>query len=119
LSTPKTILIVEDHEDLLLLYKISLRSEAYRILTATTVAAALASLQDEVVHCVLADIGLPDGDGFDLLRSIKELYPSLPVVFMTAARNWTREDAIAAGAIDLFNKPLPVGEVKALLHKIL
>lgn len=66
------ILLIEDEEILLNAMRDYLESQEYNVTTAST----LKEVRTESVHknydCVILDIGLPDGDGFDALKILKE-----------------------------------------------
>lgn len=63
-----TILIVENHPDTLRYMQIYLAKTGYRILTASTMQEGLQRLREEPCDILVSDIGLPDGDGWQLLR---------------------------------------------------
>ena len=73
-------------------------------------------MREERFSLVLLDVNLPDGNGFDLCREIKELRPELPVIFLTA--NDLEEDVLSGfdmGAEDYVTKPF---NMKILLRRI-
>lgn len=103
-----TILIIEDEDDLRLLLRLMLRSEAYEILEAATGAEA-AELWSSA-DLVLLDIRLPDIDGLDLLRSLPDT--GAPVIAMSAhAGRDIRAAAIEAGCIAYLTKPFAATEL--------
>jgi CheY-like chemotaxis protein len=72
-SSPLRVLLVEDHADTARLLARLLRSSAYAVTVADSVAAALDELVDPAAFDVLvSDIGLPDGSGWELLRRLRE-----------------------------------------------
>ncbi len=81
----RTILVVDDEENIRRLYADELAEAGYRVLTAATWEEARAQLERERPDLVTLDIRLGDGpDGIEALRRIKELHPGLPVVLVTA-----------------------------------
>ena len=95
------ILIVEDKPSLRALLRRLL--SAHTVEEADTVAAALAA--DEV-DLVLSDVRLPDGDGFEVLRQIRQRAPQTEVIMMTAyAEIESAVRAVKAGAYDYLQKP--------------
>lgn len=88
----KKILVVEDEESLLKLESILLTSKGYEVQGVTTGQAALDAIAEETPDLVLLDIMLPEMDGFEVCRRIKEnpRTKDLPVVMLTAKKS--RED---------------------------
>ena len=99
------ILIIDDEEQLRKLLGRLLALEGYTILEAGTVKAALRLLEREEVHVVLSDVKLPDGNGVELTQSLKQKYPDVEVIVLTAFGNI--EDGVQAiknGAFDYITK---------------
>ena len=89
----KTILCVDDNEQLLSMRKIMLETRGYRVVTATTAAEALDKFQAGGVDLVLSDLIMPDCDGRQLVRQIKNLSPSTPAILFSGKVNvFTHED---------------------------
>ncbi|MBV8199587.1 MAG: response regulator [Acidobacteria bacterium] len=76
-SRPLDVLVVEDHADTAEALATLLRSCWHRVTVARTVAAALAAAEDFVPDLVVSDLGLPDGDGDDLMRALAKRHPGL------------------------------------------
>jgi len=72
--------------------------------SATTVAEGMELANSSTFDLFILDIQLPDGNGFDLLSDLRKLHPETPAVFITAATDISKEDAIRAGALDLIQK---------------
>src|SRR2546423_785434 len=66
------ILLVEDHEDTSKVTARLLKLEGYAVRTARTAALARQACEEESFDLVICDIGLPDGNGHDLMREIRE-----------------------------------------------
>ncbi len=114
-----TILIVDDEVDLLsgLQRTIAMEMDC-RVLLAENGSQALASLRNDSVDLVLADIRMPGMDGMELLQAVRGLDPTITVLIMTAYG--TIERAVAAikqGAYDFIKKPLDEGRLLHLLRK--
>ena len=105
----KTILCVEDNEQVLSLRKFMLETRGYRVLAMTTAAAALEHLEGAMpgsIDLLLADLMMPGMDGNELVRRAKQLHPSLPTMLVSGmVSNFDR-----AGAADAF---LPKGACTA------
>lgn len=110
------ILIVEDDLALCEALCDTLEIEGYRVISAKTGIEALAVLQKHAVGLVVSDVQMPGMDGLQLLQNLKQKYPELPVLLMTAYGSIPRAvEAMQAGAIDYLIKPF---EAKVLLDKV-
>jgi DNA-binding NtrC family response regulator len=83
--TPRTVLVVDDENDILILVKLMLETHGYRALLAYGALDALQLLgQDNLkVDLLLTDVLMPGMDGTDLARIARELRPGLPILFMS------------------------------------
>ena len=82
----KTILCVEDNEQVLSVRKFLLETRGYRVLGMTTAAEALEYLQEVAqgsVDLLLADLILPQMDGNELIRRAKQVHPGLPTLLVS------------------------------------
>jgi DNA-binding response OmpR family regulator len=106
------ILIVEDDDLIATGLARALRSAGHEPVVAGTVAAAreLAGGAD----LVLCDLGLPDGDGLDLIADIAAARPGVPVIALTArAEEGDVVAGLASGAVDYVTKPFRLAELQA------
>lgn len=78
------ILVVDDDEHILRLYKDELSEEGYEVVLAANGKEALELFHQEDPDLVTLDIRLPDIDGIQLLRQMKEKKPRLPIIMSTA-----------------------------------
>ncbi len=78
------ILVVDDDEHILRLYKDELSEEGYEVVLAANGQEALELFHKEDPDLVTLDIRLPDIDGIQLLRQMKEKKPRLPIIMSTA-----------------------------------
>ncbi len=83
ISVDKTILIVDDEENMLSLTSSVLKDAGYNILTATSSSEALELLASFDIDLVLTDIIMPEMDGFELATRISELYPDILIQFVS------------------------------------
>jgi two-component system response regulator AtoC len=114
-----TILVVDDESLLRWSLREQLTKEGYDVLEAGSASAAYDQLRGDV-DLVLLDFKLPDGNGIDILRRIKEQSPDILVILMTAFS--TVENAVEAmklGAYHYVNKPFNLDEVVLLVEKAL
>ncbi len=105
---PQKILVVDDNEmNLYLLGKI-LELESYQVTMAHTGKEALQSASEKMPDLALLDVMMPDINGYDLCRKIRRLPngEEIPIVMLTAMNSeMEREQAIEAGATDVWSKP--------------
>lgn len=102
----KTILIVEDDDDLREALCDSLELDGFTVVTAANGNDALQAMDREDVAVVVSDVQMEPMDGIDLLRRIKAMYPEVPVVLMTAYGTIQRAvDAMRVGANYYLVKP--------------
>jgi diguanylate cyclase (GGDEF)-like protein len=114
-------LLVVDDDDALLATICGLLTElGHTCVAAATADAALALLEQDQVDVMLADIRMPDTDGFGLLRQAKARWPELDVIMMTAYdMEHSYIDVIEAGASDFLAKPFRPDELQAKIQRIL
>ena len=113
-----SVLIVEDNQDLVMGLQDLLHHDGYAVTAAGTVAAALKLIQAHRFNAILLDLGLPDGDGLDVLKESQRLDPSLPVVIVTAHISSDRTvGSLAQGAYAYLTKPYDREELRHTLRR--
>jgi DNA-binding NtrC family response regulator len=114
-----TILVVDDEQLIRWSLKDRLSEQGYRIIEADSAASAIAR-SEEGVDLVLLDYKLPDGDGLQVLRALKERDPDVLVILLTAFSSIeTAVEAMKQGAYHFANKPFNVDEIALLVEKAL
>lgn len=107
-----TILIVEDDQSLNQGLSRALRAEGREILACPNLRTARQQLSQ--ASLVLLDVNLPDGNGVDFLREVKETFPETPVILLTANdTDLDIVDGLEQGADDYITKPFSPAEVLA------
>jgi len=102
----KVISIVEDEKDLNELVKRYLEKEGYDVRSYLTYDEAQLHTGDNDVALWVLDIMLGDKSGFDLIEEIRRLYPTLPVIFMSARdKEFDRIIGLEKGSDDYITKP--------------
>jgi DNA-binding NtrC family response regulator len=114
------ILVVDDDEVMRQTLSDVLKKRGYAVSTADTGAQALSAVKDQLFDLILLDIRLPDMDGLDVLKSIKEVESDLMVIVMTAYSDVQNAVmAMKTGAYDYIDKPFELEELKILIKKAL
>lgn len=112
------ILIVDDDPDICRALMDFLEHEGYHVSAVATGKDAMSQVRQRRYEAVILDIGLPDVDGFTVLRTFQEVDPKLPVIILTAYT--TPEKTIATlmhGAFAYLTKPYNRDELKATLSR--
>ncbi|MEJ5364019.1 MAG: sigma-54 dependent transcriptional regulator [Desulfosoma sp.] len=116
--TPMRVLVIDDEASIRKLAERELAAPHRHIATAESAVAALAMADRETFDVIVADIRLPDGDGLDLLNSLKEKLPDAEVIMITGYG--TVESALKAmkmGAYDYITKPFNLERLDVVLDK--
>jgi two-component system response regulator AtoC len=114
-----TVLVVDDESLIRFALAERLTDEGYRVIEADTAAGALAK-SEEGVDLVLLDYKLPDGDGIEVLKRLKERDPDALVILLTAHVSVDLAvEAMKQGAYHYANKPFNLDEVVLLVDKAL
>jgi two-component system KDP operon response regulator KdpE len=111
-----SVLVVEDEPHMRRFLRASLTSNGYRVLEAETVAEAGLVATSHNPELYLVDLGLPDGDGVDLTKSLRA-WTAAPVIVLSArGRELDKVAALDAGADDYLTKPFGIGELLARMR---
>ena len=112
-------LVIDDEAAILRFLKPALEANNYDMTSAGTVAEGLKRIAAEAPDIVLLDLGLPDGDGKDVIRRARE-WSDLPIIVLSAReREIEKIEALDLGADDYVNKPFNVGELLARMRTAL
>ncbi|MFE9656877.1 response regulator transcription factor [Micromonospora sp. NPDC006431] len=117
---PVRVLVVDDEPTLTDLLAMALRYEGWEVSTAGNGTAAITTARHVKPDVVVLDVMLPDLDGFQVLRRLREETPSVPVLFLTA-RDAVEERiaGLTVGGDDYVTKPFSLEEVIARLRALL
>jgi two-component system KDP operon response regulator KdpE len=108
-----TILIVEDEPDIRRFLCASLGVEGYRVVESATGRRGSIDAGTHKPDLAIVDLGLPDIDGIEVIRRIRE-WSSMPIVVLSArVQERSKIEALDAGADDYVTKPFGVGELLA------
>ncbi|MFO7915802.1 MAG: sigma-54 dependent transcriptional regulator [Candidatus Krumholzibacteriales bacterium] len=110
---PRKILIVDDEQTIRWSLGESLKNEGYIVEDQENGKKGLKSFKDDPADLAILDLKLPDTNGMELLKEIKEIDPSVPVIMMTAyGEIETAVEAIKCGAYDFLLKPFQIPKMK-------
>lgn len=120
-ETPALILVVDDEPRMIRFIRMNLELEGYRVADASNGLETLEQVRDQLPDLVLLDVMMPELDGFETLRMLREI-STVPVIMLTAK---TDEDAkikgLELGADDYITKPFSprelVSRVRAVLRR--
>lgn len=114
------ILIVDDEQSYRQLLTLVFESDGHSIRTASNGREAVAQVNREAPDVIISDVRMPDMDGIEMLRTVRETHQDLGVVFMTAhASVESAREAFKLGADDFITKPFDVEELKLIVKKTL
>jgi two-component system KDP operon response regulator KdpE len=118
-KTKELILVVDDDIRMLRMMKHMLELEDFEVLTADGGEAALKSFDKDTPALVLLDIMMPDMDGYEVCRRIRE-FSQVPIIFVTArGEDKEKVEGLNIGADDYVTKPFSAGELAARLRAML
>jgi DNA-binding response OmpR family regulator len=114
------IMMIEDDQDLVAMCDAYLTRAGFQVATAAAASSALTCLAQQAFDLVVLDLGLPDGDGLDLLRTLRQGDTMLPVIVVTGrGEEADRVVGLELGADDYLVKPFFVRELVARIRAVL
>ncbi|MBP3983361.1 response regulator transcription factor [Pseudoxanthomonas helianthi] len=118
-TTPARVLVIDDEPQIRRFLDISLRAQGYEVALAATGREGLESAAAQGADLVVLDIGLPDIDGHEVLRELRQWTP-VPVIMLTVrAGEAEKVAALDAGANDYVTKPFGTQELMARIRALL
>jgi two-component system KDP operon response regulator KdpE len=120
MSTSTTrVLVVDDEPQILRFLRTSLGANGFEIIEAENGADALKHAASDAPEIIVLDLGLPDMDGKEVIRNLRE-WSEIPIIVLSArAREAEKIEALDLGADDYVNKPFGIGELLARLRAAL
>lgn len=111
------ILLIEDDSNLALGLKYSLKEEGFEVIHAENINNGKENFQNQTSDLILLDIMLPDGNGYEFCKWVRERDKDIPIIFLTAIEN---EESVVKGfglgADDYVIKPFRVNELVARIR---
>ncbi len=120
MTTPKLpaarILVIDDDRAVVRLLVVRLEEEGYTVLSAATSDEGLKLVTVFTPDLVLLDMGLPDMSGLEVLKRIRVINPTLPVIVVTGNTDPQRaREALELGAVAYIDKPFDVPYLKRVV----
>ena len=113
-TAPVRVLVVDDEPAILRFLRAGLGSQGYLVAEAVTGQAALDAVRQRRADLMVLDLGLPDIDGLDVIRRVREAGAMLPIIVLTSRENETAKvTALDLGADDYVTKPFGMDELLA------
>lgn len=110
------VLVVEDDREIRAMMQSSLSVEGFDVQTAVSLSEARALLQHAPPDVIVLDLGLPDGDGVELVQQVRQ-QQTLPIIIVSARHQEAQKiRMLDAGADDYLVKPFSVGELLARIR---
>ena len=111
-AAPK-VLLIEDEKQIRRFVRAALEDEGCQVIEAETMAQGLIEAGSRKPDLLVLDLGLPDGNGVDLIRDLRG-WSDVPILILSArSQENDKIDALDAGADDYLTKPFAVGELRA------
>lgn len=124
-ATKYKILLVDDEPDIIEFLSYNLKKEGYEILSASNGKEAIEIARKEIPHLIVLDVMMPDMDGIETCREIREIkgLKDVLIAFLTArSEDYTQIAGFEVGADDYITKPIKprvfISRIKALLRRL-
>jgi two-component system, OmpR family, KDP operon response regulator KdpE len=118
-SLKPTILVIEDEPPLQKFLRVTLTSHNYNVIEAVTGESGLRHAANDQPDLIILDLGLPDIDGIEVIRRIRE-WSAIPIIVVSArGKEQSKVIALDGGADDYLTKPFSVGELVARVRVVM
>jgi DNA-binding response OmpR family regulator len=113
----KTILVVDDEQNIKFAYKEELKEDGYQVLVAATVEEAMKMLNKQIPDLIILDIKIPGMDGIEVMRKIKAAKGDIPIILCSTYGQYKQEfkvwasDAYVVKSADLRELKLTINEI--------
>jgi two-component system, OmpR family, KDP operon response regulator KdpE len=119
-AAPLRVLVIDDEPPIRKLLRVGLTAHGYQIIEASSGKAALELLSEQPPDLVILDLGLPDMQGHELLRAVRERNDSVPIVVLSSRDDEAgKVQALDSGADDYVTKPFGMDELLARMRAAL
>ncbi len=118
LLSPERVLLVDDEEDFVESLAERMDMRGISVTTATTAKKALELIEKETFDAIVLDLLMPEMDGIETLKAIKERRPDTQVVLLTGHATVSKGvEAMKLGAADVMEKPADIAALTERVHK--
>lgn len=118
-DTESMILVVDDNTDFAENLKEILEEDGVRVQVASNGVDALQRISNTAFDLVITDIRMPGMDGIEMLKTINQRWPNLPVIVMTAySADAVLEEAYTEGALDVISKPVNLDHLISMVSRV-
>jgi len=119
-SAPLRVLVVDDEPAIRRFLRTSLTAQGYQVTEAEDGRTALELLKRNTTDVLVLDLGLPDIDGFDVIRQLRDAGSVVPIIVLSSRTDEAgKVRALDSGADDYLTKPFGVDELRARLRAAL
>ena len=119
-AAPLRVLLVDDEPAIRRFLRLSFDAEGYQVEEASDGKAALDALRAKAPDLLILDLGLPDLDGFEVIRQLREAGSSIPIIVLSSRTDEKgKVQALDLGADDYVTKPFGIDELQARLRTAL
>jgi len=116
MSESETILIIDDEVQIRRLLEITLSSNGYKIISAASGKEGITKAVTHTPVLIILDLGLPDADGLEILKSLREWYQKSIIILSVRSSEEDIVKALDCGANDYLTKPFRTGELLARIR---
>ena len=114
------ILIVDDSKEIRNILSTFLKEEGFEVYTAENGKKALDLIKEKVIDLIITDIRMPEMDGYQLTKKMKEEKPRVGIIIMTAYTSiYTEGDIRKIGADDYISKPFELVDIIEKIERVL
>jgi DNA-binding response OmpR family regulator len=116
------ILVIDDEDDICTFLQERLTIEGYMVLTVSDGRKGLRVYHDHLVDLVITDVLMPELDGLEVVRTLRRLDPTMPIIAMSGGGNRDLDFLIEAkefGATRTISKPFRLEELVVMVHDLL
>jgi two-component system KDP operon response regulator KdpE len=118
-ETPPLILVVDDEPRMIKFIRMNLELEGYRVIDASNGLEALEKVRDQIPDLVILDVMMPELDGFETLRLLREI-TTVPIIMLTVkAEEEDKVRGLSLGADDYVTKPFSPRELTSRVQAVL
>ena len=114
------ILVVDDEETVREMVSKIINLIGHEVVTTGNGREALKILRSQPFSIMITDVKMPEMDGFELTKVVRDQFPGTPIICMTAhGTSYNYTDVVGVGATDYISKPFTIDEMKAKLNRVI